>query len=64
MSVKVYCVFKEENECPIGPDGDEGFIEWEVLEKIFDSEKKAESWILAQNVLAQHFLKIKVFDVE
>ena len=58
--MKVYCVFKEENEAP----GDEYLINWTVLHKIFDSEEKAEYWILKQDASTQSFLNIEVFEVE
>ena len=56
--MKVYCVFEEDN----AEASDESFYSWEVLKKIFDTEKKANDWIKTQKY--QSFLKITPFEVE
>lgn len=37
----VWIIFEEHNDCPIGPDGDEYFYEWQTVVKVVDSMEKA-----------------------
>jgi len=42
--LKVYIVTEYDNDCPIGPDGDEAFYQWEDIKEVFDSREKAEQF--------------------
>jgi hypothetical protein len=42
--MNVWIIFEENNDCPIGPDGDEYFYEWQTVIKVVDSEAKAKEY--------------------